>query len=93
MHVYRKNMYILHIGRYSLGLRAGWPGSISSGSSRFSLYGVHTGTEPDLVACPVSTEAKRPDRETDHIRHLLSRSRVVQLYVHSPMHLYGVVLN
>jgi hypothetical protein len=41
----------------------------------------------------LSQVVKRPEREADHLPHLVPRSRMVELYLHSSIHLYAVVLN
>jgi hypothetical protein len=51
-------------------------------------------TEPPILWVPrsISSEVKRPGREADHF-HLLPRSRMVELYRHSPIRLHELVLN
>jgi hypothetical protein len=52
----------------------------------------HTQPSIQWVQGAHSPEVKRPGREADHI-HLVPRSRVVELYLHSPTRLHGVLLN
>jgi hypothetical protein len=40
----------------------------------------------------LSPGVKRQEGEADHF-HLVSRSKMVELYLHSPTRLHGVVLN
>jgi hypothetical protein len=39
----------------------------------------------------ISPGVKRPGRDAHHRTHLVARSRVVELHVHSPIRLYGIV--
>jgi hypothetical protein len=45
------------------------------------------------VTGTLSSGVKRQRRETDHSPHLVPRSRKMELYLHSPMCLHGIVLN
>jgi hypothetical protein len=70
-----------HLGRYADGLRAGRPEFISrQGAGNCLLHTVHT------------LGVKRPGRRADH-SHLVLRTRIVELYFHSPIHLHGLALN
>jgi hypothetical protein len=52
-------------------------------------------TQPSIQWVPGAHLAglKRPGREADHSLHIVSRSRMVQLHLHSPIYIHGVVLN
>jgi hypothetical protein len=78
--------------------RAGRPGFDSLQEQGFCAFStVFTSTlgptKPPIqwVLGALSPEVKRPGRE-GHI-HLVPRSRMVDLYLHSPIRLHGLVLN
>jgi hypothetical protein len=52
-------------------------------------------THPPVQCVPgtLSLEVKRLGREADHQLHLVPRSRMLELYLDSPIRLHGVVLN
>jgi hypothetical protein len=52
-----------------------------------------TQSPTQLVPWAFSAGVKRPGREADHLFHLVPRSRVVELHLHSPLRLHGKVLN
>jgi len=51
-------------------------------------------TEPPIQWIPgaVSLDVKRPGRETDHTSIQYQGQECVELYIHSPKRLHGVVL-
>jgi hypothetical protein len=60
-------------------------------------FSLQTGSEVHPVSYPIDTGGsfsvvKEPGREADH-HHLVPRLRTVELYLHSPVRLHGVVLN
>jgi hypothetical protein len=78
--------------------RAGWPG-FDSRQRKISLFStafrpaLGPTTQPPIqwVAGALSWGVKRQGREADHSPP--SRSRMVELCLHSPIRLHGVVLN
>jgi hypothetical protein len=51
-------------------------------------------TQPPIQWVPeaLSPEVKRPGREADHLQRVRGQENV-DLYIHSPIRLHGVVLN
>jgi hypothetical protein len=70
-----------------------------AGSKRFSLpttQGLDRGpTEPpiQLVQRELSLRSNRAGREADHSFHLVPKSRMTELHLHSPICLHGMLLN
>jgi hypothetical protein len=83
----------------SVGIAAGWTAGV-----RF-LAGARffTSQRPDQLwahpaSYPMGTGAfspgvKRPGREADHSPACIARSGMMELYIHSPIRLHGIVLN
>jgi hypothetical protein len=90
-------MYLTESGDSSVGIAAGYgldgrssiPGRGYSIVSRPALQP----TQPPIqwVSGTLSPMVKQPGREADHSP--TSRSRMVELYLHSPIRIHGVVLN
>jgi hypothetical protein len=77
----------------------GWTTGVrfSVGARDFFLHSIQTGSGVHQASYPIGTGTlspgvKRPGRESDH-PHLVPRSRMMALYLHSPLRLHGVVLN
>jgi hypothetical protein len=87
------------IALYSYGIRAGWPSNCSSILGRVEIFLFSTGsrltmgpTQP-LIQWVLGTllpGVKWEGCEADHL-HLVPRSRMVRLYLHSPIHPHGMV--
>jgi hypothetical protein len=70
------------------------------GSGKIFLFSAGSGltlgpTQPPIQWVPriISLGLKRPGRDGDHSPLLAPRSRTMELYLHSPIRLHGVVLN
>jgi hypothetical protein len=58
-----------------------------------SLYlRVHTASEAHSASYRMGTGVKQPEREGDHSPPAVSRSRMVELYLHFPIRPYSVRL-
>jgi hypothetical protein len=84
----------------SNGLRGGQPRFDSRQGKEIFLYTTATRpalgpTQPHIQWVPgtLSPGVKRQGYEADHSLHLAPRSRMVELYLHSPICLHGIVLN
>jgi hypothetical protein len=83
--------------RYSDGLPSGRPGF---DSRQCKIFLFSTASRPALGPYPMGTgggggifpRVTRPGPEADHF-HLVLRPRMVELYLHSPICLHGIVLN
>jgi hypothetical protein len=83
--------------QYSEGLQVGWRVSILGGGKWFLFHRVGTDSGAHTIVYPIDTGVsfpgvKQQGREAD-CSHLISRSRMVELYLYSPIHLHGLVLN
>jgi hypothetical protein len=85
--------------RYSDGLQAGRPGLDSPQGQEMFLYSIVSRQALGPIQLPIhwlpetiSSEVKRQERVTTHL-HLVPRLEMVELYLHSPTRLHGVVLN
>jgi hypothetical protein len=84
----------MKLSHYSAGLRAGRSGSkgsISGGGYEFFF----SPPRPERLWEPgsLSLGVKRPEREADHSHPSSAEVKeCVELYLHSPMRLHGVVL-
>jgi hypothetical protein len=87
-----------YLSRYSDTLWAGRPAGVRfpAGARDFSLlHSIQTSCRVHPASYPMGTEevsrgVKRPGREADHKPHLVPRSRMVELYLHSLLRLHGV---
>jgi hypothetical protein len=85
---------------YSSGLRAGWSGvRFPTGDGNFSLHhrvqadsGAHPASYPG-VARALSPGVKRPRREADDSSSSAEAKECLELYLHSPIRLNGMVLS
>jgi hypothetical protein len=85
----------------STGLRAGWSGvRVPAGAGNFSIHHrVQTDSGPYPASCPMGTRGsflgvKRPGREADHSPPSSAEVKeCMELYLHSPIRLHGVVLS
>jgi hypothetical protein len=62
------------------------------------LHSIHTGSGPHPASYLIGAwhyfaGVKWPERETDQHLHLVPRSRMVELYLHSPAYVNSLVLN
>jgi hypothetical protein len=83
-------------------LRAEWPRGRSSRPDRVKNFLFSTSsrpvlgsTQPPIQGAPgaLSPGVKRPGREADHSPPASAQVKKVDLYIHSPIRLHGVVLN
>jgi hypothetical protein len=88
--------------RYSCWLRAGWWRGRNSSPSRVKNFLFSKSSRPALgstqspmqwVPGALSPRVKRPGREADHSPQARGEVKNVDLYIHSPIRLHGVVLN
>jgi hypothetical protein len=82
------------------GLRAGWPGFDSRQGKRSFLFSAAsrqtlgpTQLLVQWVLRAIYSGVKSPGREADHFLPSSAESRMVELYLHSPTCLHGVVDN
>jgi hypothetical protein len=85
---------------YSNGLQAGWPGFNSQQQEEILLHFAVSRpalepTQPPVQWVPwtLSLGVKWHGCEADHSPPPVLRSRMVELHLHSLIHLYGMVLN
>jgi hypothetical protein len=88
-----KDIALFNGSRYSDGLDS--RGLILWQAKEVFLYftAFRPALEPTQPPIELLSGIKRPGREADHTLHLVTKSRMVAIYLHFPVHLHGVMFN